>query len=158
MKIDLKQRRTVNIYTDGSYNQKNASWAFVVIDYTNSLSGEIIFKDKGILEGDINKLWQIGGELKAVEFAIEWCKKNNYNASIYYDSKGVRNWISDLLDNSPKPIWKAKNRWTKEYREFIKQHIHYIDSLNWVKSHNGNKWNEYVDNLVGLVNSEIVSP
>lgn len=71
---------TVDIYPDGSFNGKNASWAFVAVK-----NEEIIHSEKGVLEGDINKMWQVGGEMAAVMNGVEFCIKNNLKCDIYYD-------------------------------------------------------------------------
>ncbi len=143
----LPNNRIAKCYTDGSFNSYNASWAFIIVND----KGEEIHREKGILEGDINSLWQIGGEMKAVENAIKWCKSNNYLAEIYYDFKGLELWISDMTRNIEKPMWRAKNQWTKEYRNFMIQNKRFIHKLIWVKAHNNDKWNEEVDKYAKII-------
>ena len=52
-------------FTDGSFNGTNSSWAYVIIDDKEN----IIKQDKGILDGKINSMHQIGGEIFAVQNA-----------------------------------------------------------------------------------------
>ena len=137
----------VNVYVDGSYGKNNltycASWAYIVFNIKN----EILHKDKGILYGEINSIRQIGGELKSVMEAINYCIKNKYKANIYFDYIGIRNWCHDLFNKTP---WKCKNKWTKEYREFMILNKDYINKMIKVKSHSGNEFNDMVDKLAKI--------
>ncbi len=137
----------VDIYVDGSYGKNNliycASWAYIVIS-----NKEVIYKDKGILYGEINSMHQIGGELNAVKEAINYCIKNDFKCNIFYDYIGIKKWVLDSFDG--KKPWKCKNKYTKEYREFILKNRDYIESMHWVKSHNNNFYNEMVDKLAKI--------
>ena len=131
----------IDIYVDGSFKNGRAIWGFIVIK-----NNKIIYKDRGIiLDCDINSIWQVGGEMLAVVNAISWCIKNKYKANIFYDFKGLRAWIADIFSESP---WKARNEWTQEYRKFCLTYKRFIKSFNKVKSHNGDKYNEMVDEYI----------
>lgn len=136
---------TVDIYTDGSYKSYDniATWGFIV-----TLNNKEIHRDKGIVNDKDTLLgWQVGAELEAVIRAVEYCKLNNLKCNVYYDYSGVFNWVKDLFNNG-KP-WKTKKTYTKKYREFIIVNKDTINSFNWVKGHNGNLFNEKVDEFIG---------
>ncbi len=143
----LPLKKIVFIYVDGSFNSviEKASWAFLVVNDKD----EVIFKNRGVLEGEINSMWQVGGEIKAVENAIQYCKENNLLGWFNYDYKGIEHWISDITRNTQKPLWKTKNKFTKEYREFMLSNKEFIYKMEWVKSHSNNKYNDMVDELAG---------
>lgn len=129
--------KILDIYTDGSFNGQNSSWAFIVIE-----DNKPIFQNKGVLEGDINKMWQIGGEIKAVENAVLWARKNNCQININYDYLGVEHWATGK--------WRAKNEHTKAYATFMQEHSKYINKYVKVKAHSDNQYNNLVDSLVKI--------
>lgn len=130
-------------FTDGSFNGTNSSWAYVIIDDKEN----IIKQDKGILDGKINSMHQIGGEIFAVQNAVFYCKENNLKCEIHHDYIGIKHWVADIWGEKP---WKAKNEWTKAYREFILNNKEVIHSMVWVKSHADNKWNNFIDKIVKI--------
>lgn len=134
-------REIVNLYCDGSFNGKNASWGFIVVDKNN----KILYKNKGILAGEINKMYQIGGEIYGCIEGIKYCISAGFICKVYYDYQGLQSWVADIYGGK---VWKAKNEWSQMYRNFIIQHKQHINSFNKVKSHSGNKFNEEVDKLI----------
>lgn len=129
--------KILNVYTDGSFNGQTASWAFIVIE-----NDKPIFQNKGTLSGDINKMWQIGGEIKAAENAVLWAAKNDCQLVINYDYLGVEYWATGK--------WRAKNEHTKAYKSFMEQNSKYIKGWNKVLAHSGVKWNEACDSLAKI--------
>lgn len=130
---------TVDIYPDGSFNGKNASWAFVAVK-----NEEIIHSEKGVLEGDINKMWQVGGEMAAVMNGVEFCIKNNLKCDIYYDLINLYKWCADIFGEKP---WKRKNPYTKLYHDYMIKNKAFINKMIKVKSHSYNKFNDKADGL-----------
>ncbi len=135
--------KEVNLYTDGSFDGKNAKWAYIIIE---TKTDKILHQNKGVLDGEINQMYQIGGEIFAVQEGLKYCLSHGYKSHIYYDYTGLYNWVSDYFDKSLRP-WKTKKIFTKEYRAFIKKHLYQIFDFNKVKSHSGDKYNEMVDVL-----------
>lgn len=129
-----------HIYTDGSCIKENikdstgpGGWGFVIL-------GDIIIEGSG---GDIcttnNRM-----EIQAVLESLKLCTYNNL--IIYTDSMYVM--------NCAQKIWKRKanlDLWN-EYDVLTKNKI-----IRWikVKSHNGDKWNEYVDKLANSETQKI---
>lgn len=136
------------IYTDGSYLPKYpnySGWGYVILD-----------SDENIVHSDYGKILcesrNIDGECHAVTSSLKYiCKKLNSNTTIYvyYDYIGIQKWADGE--------WKTNKNVSIVYKSIIdnlKQN--YTINLLWnkVKSHSGNKWNDYVDKLckMGLDN------
>lgn len=130
-----------NVYTDGSFSNitRKASWAFVVLDDKNN----VIYKNKGVLEGEINTMRQVGGEITAVMEAVAFCATRGVKCKIFFDYLGIKSWTNGY--------WKAKNVWTKKYQQFINLNKNTIISFVKVKAHSGNKFNDLVDQLAKQV-------
>lgn len=143
----LFMNNNVDLYVDGSFNGKNASWAYIIVkdDIT-------IGRDSGIINDPIINLgFQVGGECKAVMEGLKHCKEKNYKATIYYDYTGLFNWVADLFN---KPPWKTNKEYTKNYRNFILENKDLIIGFQKIKSHTGNYFNEEVDKLAKQVNKQ----
>ncbi|MEK6883130.1 MAG: hypothetical protein AABY22_26125 [Nanoarchaeota archaeon] len=129
----------VDCFVDGSAAGKISSYGFIILEKDKE-----IYRQSGIIEGEINKIWSVGAEITAVKEAITYCKSKDYKAILFFDMKGLYCWICDLFNKYERP-WRVKNKFTKEYREFIKQNRHYIQDWQKVKAHTGdNRWNEEV--------------
>lgn len=118
------------IYTDGSCvpNPGKGSWAYVILDKNHNLITENSDKYK---ETTNNRM-----ELIAVIRALQSIKTPS-KIRIYTDSQLITKFNS-----------KGKG---KKNRDLIEQlmllnKFHKV-SYQWIKGHNGNKWNVYVDTL-----------
>lgn len=118
-----------DIYTDGSC-LKNPNgpggWAFILLENTTHWS----------MVGNNPHTTNNRMELQAVIEALKFIKKGTYK--IHTDSK----WVINCATGN----WNRKanlDQWL-EYDKLVKDiKLEYV----WVKSHNGNKYNEIVDNL-----------
>ncbi len=129
------------IYVDGSFKNDKAQWAFIVVE-----NNQAIYSERGELTGEINKMRQIGGELKAVIQAICYARRVGIPAIIHYDYNGIEKWVADLFGGKS---WNCNNEWTQKYRDFVVKNRKHIDSFVKVKGHTGDFWNEEVDKLAG---------
>jgi ribonuclease HI len=142
----------LKIYTDGGcqnngYENSRGGCGFVVTQNDEFVED---FSDRYV-DTSNNKM-----ELRAIIEALKWCQKNAVKSPIIYsDSQYCINgctiwkakWVSnDMYKKTPK---KPENRvlnadiWLELYQlQAIVQ-----PSFVWVKAHNGNQWNEYVDRL-----------
>jgi ribonuclease HI len=117
-----------SIYTDGSSlgNPGPSGWSFCVLE-----NNEEFFLSGGEEHSTNNRM-----ELYSIIQALKYVKGTEY--ILYSDS--------NLTINCAKKIWKRKaniDLWDI-YDEVSKnKKIDYI----WIKSHNGNKYNEIVDKL-----------
>lgn len=144
------------LYTDGSIASRGVSlggWAFCVVEPEEGVVYEEYGSENGVT---ISRM-----EVMAVLRGIEWASKNLTLCSklgIYSDSKYVvdscniwmHNWDKNgWVKHDPK-IGKVVERPHSDLFKSIKE-IKDLNkgkyNFNWVKSHNGNKYNEYVDKL-----------
>jgi len=133
-KTKISNSNIPHIYIDGSFLKNKISYASVVVK-----NDKIIHKESGKLDKKYNKHRQVGGELYAAKVAVEWCKKNEiYDVIIFYDYTGIEKWANNK--------WKTNTSLTQSYKEYMSK---IETNIKWIKikSHSGDKWNEYVDQL-----------
>lgn len=129
--------KKITIYTDGSClkNPGAGGWAWIIIDDGN------IIKDSGGEKHTTNNVMELSACINALLVLKEPC-----DITLYSDSQYVVRGINEWLSNWVKIDFKGKmnvSLW-KKYLEVSK--IHKINAV-WVKSHNGNKYNEMCDEL-----------
>lgn len=132
--------KQVKAYVDGSYKPSitdKAGFGYVIIDANDN----ILFEYADVtLESALSR--QVDGELYAALGAIKWAVDNNFDIiTIYYDYAGIEQWA---VGN-----WRAKSTIALMYINKLQPLLSKI-KVKWikVKSHSGNRWNEYVDQLV----------
>lgn len=135
------ESKYLQIYVDGSFLNEKAQWAFVVIE-----DDAVAYQERGQLEGDINSMRQIGGELKAVIQAICYARRVGIPADLYYDYNGIYKWVADGFGEK---AWQCNKVWTEKYRDFVLKNRQWVNSFVKVKGHSGDRWNEEVDRLAG---------
>lgn len=82
---------------------------------------------------------QVAGELFAAGHALNWCKAKGFPlVDVYYDYLGIEMWATGG--------WKAKQPITQRYAKFARA-LPFRVLWHKVKSHTGDKWNDYVDDL-----------
>lgn len=136
----------LSIYTDGSClgNPGKGGWAFIVV---NSEGFEM--KSSG---GFVGVATNNTMELMAVIKSLEWIISSKIgHATIYADStyvlNGIQTWIKAWVDNgwytkAGKPV-KNKELWERLLMLSREVQI----TWEWVKGHNGDYFNEAVDEL-----------
>jgi ribonuclease HI len=137
-----QEKKTVDIYVDGSFRDKDltSSWAFCAIR-----DEKVIFEAAGrIYDKERNKSRQVAGECEAVIQALNYLARFNMKGIFYFDLINLKTWIADLFGEKP---WKTNITLSRHYREYCLIHRDYISEFVKVKSHTGNKWNDYVDSL-----------
>lgn len=127
----------IHIYTDGSCLKPNgpSGWAFIGIDNTKIWQ----FSD-GDANSTNNRM-----ELTAVIEALDFFDEYHYDQYyVYTDSKYVINGITEWINNWKLIGWKkVKNvdLWKRLDESIKNKNIKW----QWVKAHNGDKYNEIVD-------------
>ncbi len=133
----------IEIYTDGacSGNPGSGGWGAVLLykGHEKKISGSA-------KETTNNRM-----EMMAVIEALKAVKKSKADIIIYTDSKYVQNGITSWIHGWKKNGWKGSNRkpvknvdlWQDLDLESSKHNIDW----QWVKGHNGNKYNEIADEL-----------
>jgi len=124
-----------HIYVDGSYMHGRVGYGAAIVKddvLVDELSGPITNKA-------MHSMRQVGGEIMAVQYALEWCRRHDVtDVDVFYDYAGVENW--------PTKRWQAKNEFTQAYAAFVQEcgiRVHW----HKVKSHSGDTWNDRADEL-----------
>ncbi|MBQ3565225.1 MAG: ribonuclease HI [Alphaproteobacteria bacterium] len=134
---------TVRVYTDGacSGNPGPGGWGAVLIFEDGTIT-----ELSGRAENTTNNKMELTAAIKSLEFFTE-----KTSVEIFTDSTYVKNGITQWIKNWEKNNWKnsakqdVKNRelW-EQLSELAKRHQ---VSWNWVKGHDGDKFNEMADKL-----------
>ena len=141
----------IKIYTDGacSGNPGIGGWGAVIL---------IPEKDTINLNGGSNDTTNNQMELTATIEALKYFRDSK-NITIFTDSKYVMNGIETWINNWKKNGWKTtskkpvKNKilWEQLDKEISKHKVEW----NWVKGHDGNRYNEKADYLARRFIEEI---
>ncbi len=135
---------SISIYTDGSCspNPGKGGWAYVILDENQ----QVISSNSGSSRKTTNNRM----ELKAIIEALRSV------TSVYSNGRTLFNPKTEALDitvytDSKLVIQFNSKGLGKKNRELVKKLISFntIHKINyqWVKAHNGDKWNEFVDSL-----------
>ena len=127
--------RYYDIYVDGSYVNKQYSWAFVVYDGT-----QIIHTSSGLgKDTEAAAIHNVAGELEAAVQAMQWSDEQDVDyVIIHHDYIGISEWATGK--------WKTNNQFTKAYAQFASKYLHKI-KFNKVSGHTGIEGNELADKL-----------
>lgn len=134
--------KKITAYTDGSClgNPGPGGWG-VVLMYNKHIK-----KLSGHQEDTTNNKMELTAAIEALKNLKESCE-----VELYTDSQYVKNGITKWLKNWEKNGFKTANK--KEVKnkelwilldEYTKKHV---VTWKWVKAHNGDKYNEMVDEL-----------
>lgn len=137
---------TLTAYVDGSFDPSIGKYAFGCILLTPD--GEIIRESGNGQDPESLAIRNVAGEMLGAMYAVQWAVNHGYpSLTIYYDYEGIAKWAQG--------DWKAKNKRTQQYAEFMNGKRSYIQlSFQKVKAHSGDHYNEEVDKLAksALVN------
>jgi len=152
------KKTNIEIYTDGSCTGKwiksnttgmsYGSYAFVILE-----EGKELFSYSRFEKNTTNNRMEILGVLDSLNYLKE--NEVDERVTIYSDSKYVLNSCKEWIYKWERNDWiksdgmggkeevKNKDLWVELFPLLNHFDINFI----WVKGHNGNEWNEYVDNL-----------
>ena len=135
---------TLTAYVDGSFDPSIGKYAFGCI----LLTPEIIRESGNGQDPESLAIRNVAGEMLGAMYAVQWAISHGYpSLTIYYDYEGIAKWAQG--------DWKAKNKRTQQYAEFMNGKRSYIQlTFQKVKAHSGDHYNEEVDKLAksALVN------
>ena len=133
----------IRIYTDGSClgNPGNGGWAFLM------QNGDKFISMSGFQKETTNNQM----ELTAAINALNYINDSLDEIVIITDSNYVKNGISEWIKSWKKNNWKTANKSNVKNQHLWEK----LDELNsklsvkweWVKAHNIDKYNNYVDEL-----------
>ncbi len=121
------------IYVDGSFEGGAVGYGVVIL-----CNGQVVEELYGAAQTDPAHR-QVGGEIKAVLEALQWCQTRSIKAAtIYYDYIGLQAWATGE--------WQVTKPLTKQYAAAVRAAP---ITLTWrkVASHSGVRWNERADQL-----------
>lgn len=95
------------VYIDGSYNSETNTWGYGGFLDVNGRRYPMIGQGK-----DVSKLRNVYGEIMGCMTAVKQAQSLGIkHLVIYYDYNGIEGWAAQN--------WKAKNSYTKAYKDFI---------------------------------------
>lgn len=138
------QRAIIKIYTDGGYSMKinRGGWAFAVVK-DNKVIRSI---SEGSTDSTNNRM-----ELMAVIRAMRYCRGHADPVEIVTDSEYVKRGLTEWL-----PVWKNHDWRTKAgspvknpdlWKELDVLYSPDKFIMSWTRGHNGDEFNDFVDNL-----------
>jgi ribonuclease HI len=138
----------LKIYTDGgcSGNPGPGGWAYVII----SREENIIAKDMGSQKDTTNNRMELTAVIEALR-ALKKQESPPREIAVYTDSQYVQKGISEWIQNWKLNSWRTKDKKPVKNQELWSE----LDSLasefrvtwEWVKGHDGNKFNELCDRM-----------
>ncbi len=145
----------VVLYTDGgcSDNPGVGAWAFVACGGTDT---EVLFSDSGGDEQTTNNRM----ELFAAIAALQWLHQHDEGVEhvvLYTDSQYLKKGMNEWLAQWVRRGWKLSSGSCVRNKDLWQELRHYQNeckkknvnlSLEWVKGHAGNTYNEMCHNLV----------
>ena len=142
MMTDIINIPNVIIYTDGACqgNPGPGGWGAVLIFEKN------IKKISGYSPNSTNNKMELTAAIEGLKSLKQSCKVELFTDSQYVKkgmSEWIQGWILKNWVNAAKDPVKNKELW-QELHELSK--IHTV-TWNWVKAHNGDKYNEEADRL-----------
>lgn len=138
------KQQVFDCYTDGSGNNlspmKEGGAAYVVL-----YEGDIVHeKSKGFLHTTTNRM-----EMLAIISAVDFCPKGSI-VNVYTDSRYAADTFSGV---------KSRYSGTVSNRDLIALFHQCAEGkdvrMHWIKGHNGNEYNEYVDDLANIAYDNI---
>ncbi len=132
----------VIIYTDGACqgNPGPGGWGAVLI------FGERIKKISGYSADTTNNKMELTAPIQALKALKFPCKIDLYTDSQYV-KKGMTEWIEGWAANNWKTASKSPVKNMELWQELLLLSKNHIITWNWVKAHNGNRYNEEADQL-----------
>jgi ribonuclease HI len=143
--------KKVNIYTDGSCsgNPGPGGWGAVLI--YNNIEKEL----HGGETQTTNNRMEMLAAIKAIESLKESCI-----VELYTDSTYLKNGITLWIKNWQEKNWKTANKKVVKnvdlWQKLVSLTSNHKITWNWVKSHNGDKYNELADTLAVKAKDEVI--
>jgi ribonuclease HI len=135
---------SISIYTDGSCypNPGDGGWAYVILNEDQ----QVISSMSGSNRNTTNNRM----ELKAIIEALRSVSSRYSNGRVLFDPNTPALNITVFTDSKLVTEFNSKGK-GKKNKKLIKKLISFNTmhniSYQWVKSHNGDKWNEFVDEM-----------
>lgn len=137
----------IDVYTDGGCaptNPGKGACAYAIVKDDQLLRSEVFTSPDST-----GNIMELTAALKALEFCVRHYK--DYEITLYTDSQYLQQGITTWIHNWRKNGWRnGKNKpvankeiWLELYDLNLLLNVKY----EWVRSHSGNAWNDFVDKL-----------
>lgn len=139
---EKRSNRNIAIYTDGACNPNpgHGAWAYVVVE-----DNTVIHQASGYRDQSTNNI----EELSACIYALEYAEKMGFSHFILYSDsqyavKGINTWIHNWRASDPSLSFRLNGHLWNRFEHLKKQTA---CTVEWVRGHSGNKYNELCDSL-----------
>lgn len=135
---DLENSRHAVAFSDGSYDESDASFSYGVAILWNQ---KLIRLSRRFVNADYSNLRNVAGELAGARRAVQFALSNDIKKiTIYHDYEGV----ATLATRE----WDSHSPFTEDYLNFMKESAKQIKiDFRWVRGHSGNYYNDMADRL-----------
>lgn len=132
--------KILEVYTDGSAspNPGQGAWAFCIIEGKKPIKIH-----SGYQEHATNNQMELQAVLEALKFIDG--NHNGYMIYIYTDSQYVERGINSWMKRWKQKGWNIKN--PEQWKQINNKLNGLVVQVQWIRGHNKNKWNEFVDQL-----------
>lgn len=136
----------LDIYTDGGCRPTNpgpGAWGYVVLEGDNK-----VIESSGFSNDTTNNKMELQAVIEALNYLYNMMYVDRGSFTVYSDSAYVVKGMNEWMEGWKKKDWvKVKN--VKQWKQLddLQSLFHYNIKFVHVRAHNGNKWNEYVDEL-----------
>ena len=135
------------IYTDGSCsgNPGRGGYGVVILDDNENIIRTISWPEKNLTTNNRE-------ELKAILYVMKNYGREQSTPVVYSDSNYAVQTLNDWMLRWAKNNWKRSRNQIPENLDIIQEYYNlyqqgYRIILNYIKGHNGHKWNEMADKL-----------
>ena len=135
------------IYTDGSCsgNPGRGGYGVVILDDNENIIRTISWPEKNLTTNNRE-------ELKAILYVMKNYGREQSTPVVYSDSNYAVQTLNDWMFRWAKNNWKRSRNQIPENLDIIQEYYNlyqqgYRIILNYIKGHNGHKWNEMADKL-----------
>lgn len=148
MKKKLSRSKTIRLFTDGSSRESGGKggWAYLVVD----TKGDVVYEESSMFESTTIGRMEVMAFYKALKWIVENAEQYGRDTpfQIYSDSKYVVKAFNSWMHTWAKKDWPED----KKHLDLWKIIYDLAQSLDcvtviWVKSHDGNYYNELADKL-----------
>jgi ribonuclease HI len=145
MYFATKSIEMIHIYSDGACHGNGQESNIGGCGYIVVIKGEKFIHYTEVVKDTTNNRMELLAAIKSLEFLLKYC--NSIPSIIYTDSqyvqKGAEIWSVKWIKKGWKDV-KNQDLWRKLID--LKQKTQ--TKIEWVRGHNGNKWNEEIDRLI----------
>lgn len=139
--VDFQKNNQCNLYIDGSFRKEDNSFSYGFLILKNK--DKIIEGSRRIYSHPWGKYRNVAGELSGAREGIRAAIEHGFNSiNVYYDFDGIETYV-ETTNGFSKDNYLA-DYYTTEIDKFKE-----MASINFIKikSHSGDKFNDYVDKL-----------